>query len=461
LRVPEVLSALRRKEKQFMLRVQRRRWGISVAILVSTGLVLLAGCSQDLMEPDVSAPTGTTIENPADGSSLNSPVINVRGRAEVGATIEIYVDGAFQSSGVSAPAVPNDGQGGRYQVTGVGLGGEGQKTLTTRVIDLYGNVATAGNSPSVGISLDLTAPDVLVEGVTGATWDEEFEYWETNLPNLRVVGITEATAQLAQIKLEDARFLADTYDSIPGSPELLKFEIPLSPPISGGGFDIISTYSLQVTDPAGNVGAVPLVVHWVIAGQEQELSHDDGHYDHASDTFAANFAGQRIAVRYQAPVWASYVTKVIFYNANDQQNHPTNPELPSTRPWYTYVWRVTLPDSLPGTAANDGQMDFNPDDWGVYPEDAWVTITLDEAIDITDPAHFPDKKFYVGAQWYRRMYPVFYFDAASATNPLDYKTFFHNNYSWDPYSADIMIHAVVSDVPFTDKGREAVLTPVR
>lgn len=422
--------------------------------------MLLTGCSKELLEPDVTAPTNTTIENPLDGSSLNSPVIYVRGRAEVGATIEVYVDGEFQSSGKSWPMGEDyDGQGGRYQVTDVGLGGEGPKTLTTRVIDNYGNVATAANSPGVNISLDLTPPDLTIDDVEGATWDEEFEYWETNLPNLVVVGITEATAMQAAVRHEENRFLATAYDSIPGSPDLMEFRIPLTPPISGGGFDIITDYSVEVMDAAGNVGTVPLVIHWVIAGQEQELSHDDGDYDHASDTFAANFAGQRIAVRYQAPVWASYVTKVVFYNANDQQDHPTNPEQSSTRPWYTYVWRVTIPDSLPGAAANDGQMDFNPDDWGVYPEDAWVTITLDEAINITDPAYFPDKKFYVGAEWYRRMYPVFYFDAASATNPLDYKTFFHNNYSWDPYNADIMIHAVVSDVPFTDKGREVVLVP--
>ncbi len=75
-----------------MRKVHARRYMIPAAVLAVFGLVFWVGCSKDLMEPDIDPPSGSAITNPVDGSSLNRETINVRGRAEVGATIDNLVE---------------------------------------------------------------------------------------------------------------------------------------------------------------------------------------------------------------------------------------------------------------------------------------------------------------------------------------------------------------------------------
>jgi hypothetical protein len=75
-------------------------------------------------------------------------------------------------------------------------------------------------------------------------------------------------------------------------------------------------------------------------------------------------------------------------------------------------------------------------------------------------SQYPDKKFFVGLEWYYRYSPHIYEDHSE---PLELRSFF---WTWDAWElrleADTMIRAVVSDVPSLEgKGREAVLMPTR
>lgn len=449
-----------------MLEAHARRYVLVAAVIAVAGLVFWTGCSKDLMSPDVDPPAGSAITNPPDHASLNRNVINVRGRAEVGATVDIFVNDVMSGSGVSSPAVPNDGQGGRFTVEDVDLGDEGEKTIRARVTDLYGNVATDEQTPVITVTLDQTAPPVRFEAFVGADWVDTLGYWgegfwETGVPEIILQGSTDPTAEGAKVRFGINEFPADSYETIPGDPDTVRFYITMtSPPLSAGHADTLVNYFLEAYDEAGNVASVPVFVHWQVEGKEEELSHDDGVYD-SYDHVIDGRPGQKVAVRFQAPTWANYVTKIIYYIANDQVDNPINPDDPSTMPFTAWVWRVTVPDSLPGQPGNDGYMPF-PEPY-MYPEDEWVEVVLPNAVDITDNSHYPDMKFFVGLEWEYRLNPYIYEDHASETNELDYNSFRWNWSTWELRDqADTMIRAVVSDVPSLDgKGREAVLLPTR
>ncbi|MFH1690176.1 MAG: hypothetical protein ABIE42_08055 [Candidatus Eisenbacteria bacterium] len=440
----------------------RRYMMIPAAVLAALGLVLWTGCGKDLMSPDDQPPSGSTITNPVDATSLNKSVINVRGRAEVGATIDVFVNDDLKGTGGASPAVPNDGLGGRYTVESVDLGLEGVKVLRARITDLYGNVATSLETPVITITLDQTAPPVALEGVEGATWVDTLGFWgvgfwETGLPVIIVSGSTDSTAAGARLRVGLNEHAASELVADPGSSAVnFTIDVP-SPPLAGGHADTLITYFLEAFDAAGNVTAEPLLVHWEVEGRELELSHDDGIYNSFDHTVSGT-AGDEIAVRFQAPTWANYVTKFIFYSANDQQDNPIDPQLPTTWPFTAWVWHCNLSD-MPGNKGNDGYMPFTEP--YSYPEDAWVEITFPTAEDISDNAHYPDKKFFVGLEWEHRLSPHIYEDHS---DPLDYCSFLKIYFAnvWDLRTqADTMIRAVVSDVPTLGEGREAVLIPVR
>lgn len=445
-----------------MRKVHARRYMIPAAVLAALGLVFWAGCSKKLLDPDTEAPSGSAITNPVDGSSLNSQTINVRGRAEVGATVRIYINdddynNAPAGTGVSSPAVPNDGLGGRFTVEDVNLGAEGVKSLRARITDLYGNEVGPGATPTITITLDQTPPPIAFRSIEGAEWDTLGGYWQSGLPEVIVSASTDTSAVGARLRFGIDEYVADELVPVPGT-DTLNFTIRLpSPPLSGGHADTLINYSLEAFDAARNVGAEPLILHWEVEGRELELSHDDGVYNSHDHTVTGR-PGQKIAVRFQAPTWANYVTKMIFYNANDNRPNPEDPEAPSTDPFTAYVWRTTLPDTLPGPPGNDGYVPFP--NYGMYPEDEWITVTFPTAVNIMDNSEYPDKKFFVGLVWAYRNSPVIYEDHSA---PIAFKSFFYN---WDVWElrtlANTMIRAVVSDVPSLEgKGRELVLIPTR
>ncbi len=448
-----------------MRKFHARRYMIPAAVLVALGLVFWAGCSKDLLEPDVEAPSGSAITNPVDGSSLNSDTLNVRGRAEVGATIKIYVNdddynNAPAGTAVSSPAVPNDGLGGRFTVEEVGLGAEGVKSIRARITDLYGNEVHPDLTPTITIVLDQTAPPLGLKGLQGAAWVDTVGlwgdgYWESGLPEVIVSGSTDTSAAGARLRSGIDQYNANALPPAPGS-SIVDFTINVpSPPLSGGHADTLIRYFLESFDAAGNVADSLLFLHWEVEGREEELKHDDGVYN-SHDHAVTGRPGQRIAVGFQAPTWANYVTKMIFYNANDNTVNPEDPEADSTQPFTAWVWRSV--SDMPGATGNDGYVPFP--NYGVYPEDEWIIVTFPTAINITDNSHYPDKKFFVGLEWEYRNSPHIYEDHS---DPIAYRSFFYNWDTWEIRSeANTMIRAVVSDVPSLEgKGRELVLTPTR
>ena len=139
---------------------------------------------------------------------------------------------------------------------------------------------------------------------------------------------------------------------------------------------------------------------------EEVLAHDDG----TAEEPVAQRPGQKLAVRFQAPVWATHVTALEIYIMDDGLVNPYDPNAPSTAPFEVWVWRPT-PDMLPGPPANDGYYPFP--DWYMYPEEAWVRVDLPKPVDITDSDLFPDKKFFVGIEWCYRLNPYVGLDTDS------------------------------------------------
>jgi hypothetical protein len=442
-----------------MRKVHVRRYLIPAAVLAALGLLFWTGCSKNLMDPDVDPPRDSMITNPLDNQSLNKSVINVRGRAEGGATVDIYVNDVHGGSAISSPSgdQPYDGLGGRFTVEDVVLGEEGQKVLRAKITDLYGNVATAAETPVITIWLDQTPPPVSFEGMQGADWVDTLGYWgsgywQSGLPEIVVFGKTDSTAAFARLRYGINENITETLvpDSLSSA---LNFQIPaLSPALTGGPSDTLIIYRLEAVDAAGNVGEVPVPVHWAFEGREEELSNDDGEYD-AYDHWLTGRIGDMVAVKYQAPTWANYVTKFIFYSANDQIDNPIDPQLPSTKPFTVHVWRSTV-DGTPG-AQHEFFVPFT--DFYAYPEDEWVEATFPEAVDITNNDSFPNKIFFIGVEWDYRSSPAIYEDHSA---PIDYSSFLkiYPTTTWElRLLADTMIHAVVSDVPIVGIGREAVL----
>lgn len=444
-----------------MTKVHARRYIMLAAVLAAFALIFWVGCSKDLMSPDKNPPEDSSITNPVNMSSLNQETINVRGRAEVGATIDVFVKDVTSDTellggtALSSPAVPDDGLGGRYTVEEVALGNEGMKILRAKITDLYGNVASTDETPTIAIILDQTPPSISFDSIEGADWIDTLGIWKTSLPSVIVSGSTDTSAAGARLRSGADEYAATMVETLQSG--VLNFTVDLrSPPVSGGHVDTVVSYYLESFDDAGNVAPEPVFLHWEIEGREEELFHDDGSFDSHDHTVQLRF-GDMLAVGYQAPTWAHYVTKMIIYNANDQETHPTNPTAPTSKPFTAWVWH-TGTDDKPGDAGNDGYAPFSEP--GQYPEDEWVTITFPNAIDIRNNANYPDKRFFVGLEWEARENPRIYEDH---TPPITYTIFVYDPglESWDLHDpVNTMIHAVVSDVPALEgKGREAVLAP--
>jgi hypothetical protein len=445
-----------------MIKRDARGLVFAAALLAAFGLVGLAGCSKDLMSPDEQGPVGSAITNPTDGSSLNETVINVRGRAETGAKIDIFVDDEYRGTG-TAGVVQTQG-GSNFTVEDVDLGEEGMKHIVAKITDLYGNVASDAETPRVTIALDLTAPPAVVDTVANAALKDTVApwgdfYWTSGQPQIMVQGTTDASAAGARIMYGAEEYDAPSLDAVSGDPDARQFTITLPiPKLTTGETEITILYRLEVYDAASNVTFDIVPVHWRILAQEVELKHDDGHYDYFQHTVTSNYANQMIAVRFQAPTWANYVTKIKFYSANDQQDNEIHPDQSSARPVILWVWRCSA-DSLPGAKANNGMPLGGAGPYGGYPEDAWVTTELSNAVNITNNDLFPDRKFFVGLEWLWRGSPAIYEDHASATNVINYASYFWNFSEWVlRRDADTMIRAFVSDVP-GGNGRVAEITP--
>lgn len=426
-------------------------------LLIAAAALTGTGCEEKGVPPDDTAPTGTQITNPEEGSALNSSVINVRGRAEVGATIDVYVNDVYQSSAVASPSVPSDARFGRFTVEDVALGNEGPKTIRAVVTDLYGN--TTPEPIEVHITLDQTAPPLASEGVIGAVWSDTLGgVWQTSMPQVEFVGRTDVTASGQRVRYGSNEFSVssrDTFAGGPGEPDSVRFHVPITvPPLDPQHPEALVRYYAEAFDPANNVASLPVDIFWVAAGKETVISYDDGDYGQY-DNYITGVAMQMLAVKFRAPDWANYVVGVQFHTMNDNQTNPVNSTWPTTMPFLVWIWHVSA-EQLPGTPANEGLSTGEP--WS-YPENQWVEFRLTTAVNISSPVQYPNKDFFAGMEWQTDNNPRFGFDP---TPPIDYRSYVWDYEVWQPQTTyDVMVRAVVSDLPsIGGMARVAVVDPI-
>ncbi len=419
---------------------------LAIAALVSFS----GGCSRESGPGDVAPPTGSEITNPPDGASLNSPTINVRGRAEVGATVEIFVDDGYRGSAVSSPAAPAGSGLGRFTVEEIELGQEGRKEITGIVTDLYGNVAE--EALRVEVLLDMTPPPVAFETVLDAE-EESPGMWATGLPSVTVVGRTDTTSSGARVRHGINEYLpsaTETFPGGPGEPDSVRFWVPVAAPhLTGANPDSLVSYFVEALDEAGNVASHPLSVLWTVDGRDTVLLWDDG--THALEAVTGQL-GMRLAVAFQAPPWANYVVGIHYFIRNDNVDNPNDPTAPSTLPFIALVWEPN-DQGLPGAPANSGLNSGN-----LYPEDAWLPLALPNPVNITAASEFPEKRFFVGLEWLHRNNPHVGVDTTFPTHAMGFR------YDWALWEriewGDVMIRAIVSDLPsLGEAARRAVVAP--
>jgi hypothetical protein len=164
---------------------------------------------------------------------------------------------------------------------------------------------------------------------------------------------------------------------------------------------------------------------------EEVLSWDDGTAEFTYPPAVPGWPWTLLAVRFQAPGWAHSVVGMNVYIMNDNEPNP------STQPIRFWVWESTA-DVLPGPFANDGYEPFSG--VGEYQEDVWLEIRFPTAIDITDPARFPDGWFFVGIEWLYFRNPLLGLDADEPT----YRHTIMGPGDWEWLESDVLIRAVVS-----------------
>ena len=161
-----------------------------------------------------------------------------------------------------------------------------------------------------------------------------------------------------------------------------------------------------------------------------------------------------MATKFQAPVWANYVIGVRFFIGNDGDNSGNPPETPTTEPFTVWVWRPA--GTKPGVEANDGA-----DTGSQYPEMDWLQKMLPNPVDISNNSHFPNKEFFVGMEWDTRHNPWLGIDMTA--DEVDYTSWRYARVdTTDPIwemveSHDVMIEAIVSDIPNIAEGRTAIV----
>lgn len=445
------------KERMQMKKCPGRWLAPFMLAFMVAGLVLWSGCAKDLMEADTSPPTGSAITSPANGEALNNPVISVRGRAEVGATVDIFVNDDKKGSDVASPAVPYDGRLGRFTVENVELGDEGPKTIRGVVTDLYGNRALVDLVADV--LLDMTAPPASLETVIDAEWEAADNRWTTGETWITAVARTDTTAGGSRVRYGINEFLPESTYVFPGTPgehDSMRVWIPMKrPALTVSNPDSLVHYFMEAFDGAGNVSADPFDVYWVAVGKETALSWDDG--DAASyDDQISGLQGIKYAVRFDAPAWANFVTGMEIFVGIDSEQNPEDPMAPSTRPFTAWIWYPDV-DLSPGASANQGYEPFG--DYG-YPENALVRFYFANAIDITNDAEFPSKQFCAGIEIQHKNNPYLRYDTDL---PHDGRSYRWNYTEWTPWGTDpgqerdLIIHAVVSDLEASGEGRTAVI----
>jgi hypothetical protein len=172
---------------------------------------------------------------------------------------------------------------------------------------------------------------------------------------------------------------------------------------------------------------------------ETVLYWDDG----TSDVYMpVVLAPHQEAVSFTAPEDATWLTAVLFYICNDQVVDPEHPELPTTAVFTACVW---APD--PGGEEFPGEVVNSFVSGAQYPEDSWLRLDLPSSVDLSDPAVFPGRAFFVGLDWITTYNPIVGFDTGTPAHGASWCAY---GDVWERHEeTDVMIRAVVSNEPQT------------
>ncbi|MDF1564849.1 MAG: Ig-like domain-containing protein [Deltaproteobacteria bacterium] len=180
------------------------------------------------IDVDTTAPAAPVITDPADGAILDAFSFDITGTAEPGATVDVYVDGAY--AGTTAADANGDWT---FTVTAAA---DGTYVLTATATDAASNTSLASNA--VTVTLDTTAPappviDTPTDGSTVGTFTPTLE------------GSAEALSRV-DVYLDGA--LLGTVDADAAG----RFTLPVPSPLAEGTYEAHA----ESTDAAGNASGV-------------------------------------------------------------------------------------------------------------------------------------------------------------------------------------------------------------
>ena len=161
----------------------------------------------------------------------------------------------------------------------------------------------------------------------------------------------------------------------------------------------------------------------VFARTEAVLSWDDGE----PDAYCGYPEAIKVAVWFQAPEWATSVVAVHVWFGGEWS------------PPFT-VWLLRASGEWPYEPGPPGSDGFAS---GPVPGGTWSLVSLPDPVDISNPAHFPDRVFFASIEWETQAPDGVGVDTDP---PVDGKSLVSNGSGWEWYElGDLMIRAVVSD----------------
>ncbi len=249
---------------------------VRLASLALLAAAVVAGCDcENVSAPYIVSSGRVQITGPEDGSFVNSQVIDVRGQAELGTLVHVYVDGVFGGSGVTFQTEPPQ-ELATFRVEHVDLGpDEIEKTIAAVAADEQGNTADQGDT--VAVVLDLTPPPADLERIEGA---QEIEpgTWQASGPWVDVWGRTDTTAIIVRVRWQTVDYPPEEYEVFPGEPgepDSMRVRFRINGPFAlSVRPDSSRAYAFQTIDAADNYTQSFFVVQWTTGSSDCQASDD-------------------------------------------------------------------------------------------------------------------------------------------------------------------------------------------
>jgi hypothetical protein len=163
------------------------------------------------------------------------------------------------------------------------------------------------------------------------------------------------------------------------------------------------------------------------ARRDTVLVWDDG----SVDDWMTGTPWNMMAIRFQAPDWATHVTEIQFYVRHSGSSGSSQ--------FHARVWaRTHMTSGSPGDPVSDPVLvSVSDSSWH------WVSVSLPAPVSIEDPLQFPDRWFYAGLEWLDYEETDVGLDLTEPCGGMTW--YFMPPDAWIPIDGDAMIRTVVSD----------------